>query len=166
MREWLEEGHKVGLGTDVAGGYSPSMLNAIRLARVASVATYVPVGGGTGRQVGAHQFASGRTLSYNEIFFLATMGGAQVMGLEQTIGNFELGKAFDALIVDCALTSEGGSPRGNNIEIYLHDTVEDRKYPQVPLAVKARQERSTLWITLWFCLTLACTTAWQIFPSF
>eukprot|EP01048_Picozoa_sp_COSAG05_P024062 COSAG05_NODE_5487_length_1161_cov_1.281544_2_plen_23_part_01 len=23
MREWLEEGHKVGLGTDVAGGYSP-----------------------------------------------------------------------------------------------------------------------------------------------
>lgn len=43
VREWLEEGHKVGLGTDVAGGYSPSILNAIRMARVASVATTAPI---------------------------------------------------------------------------------------------------------------------------
>jgi guanine deaminase len=43
VREWLDEGHKVGLGTDVAGGYSPSILNAIRMARVASVATTAPI---------------------------------------------------------------------------------------------------------------------------
>lgn len=43
VREWLDEGHKVALGTDVAGGYSPSILNAIRMARVASVATTAPI---------------------------------------------------------------------------------------------------------------------------
>lgn len=43
VREWLNEGHKVALGTDVAGGYSPSILNAIRMARVASVATTAPI---------------------------------------------------------------------------------------------------------------------------
>ena len=42
VREWLEEGHKVGLGTDVAGGYSPSILNAIRLARGTSHALPSP----------------------------------------------------------------------------------------------------------------------------
>ena len=71
VREWLEEGHKVGLGTDVAGGYSPCILNAIRMARVASVATTAPVGGGeTSAAVGAGGGAGGEaqhhvTLSYN-----------------------------------------------------------------------------------------------------
>ena len=71
VREWLEEGHKVGLGTDVAGGYSPCILNAIRMARVASVATTAPVGGGeASAAVGAGGGAGGEaqhhvTLSYN-----------------------------------------------------------------------------------------------------
>jgi len=42
------------------------------------------------------------TLSYNEIFFLATLGGAHVLNLEDKIGNFEIGKEFDALVVDAA----------------------------------------------------------------
>jgi guanine deaminase len=51
-------------------------------------------------------------LSFREAFALATIGGAQVrnssgkclkrkvLGLEQTIGNFAVGKAFDALVID------------------------------------------------------------------
>ena len=37
VRRLLNEGIKVGLGTDVAGGFSPTMLDAIRMARTASM---------------------------------------------------------------------------------------------------------------------------------
>jgi guanine deaminase len=39
-------------------------------------------------------------ISWREVFALATLGGAQVLGLEEEIGNFEVGKYFDALVVD------------------------------------------------------------------
>lgn len=39
-------------------------------------------------------------LSFEECVYLATMGGAEVVGLEDKIGNFEAGKEFDALLVD------------------------------------------------------------------
>ena len=141
VREWLNEGHKVGLGTDVAGGYSPSILNAIRMARVASVATTAPIvstallclppvldftnprfswrersqgGGDLCAPCGSGGGAGGEakhnvTLSYNEIFYLATLGGAHVMNLEAKIGNFEVGKEFDALVVNAA--APGKTPR-------------------------------------------------------
>eukprot|EP00455_Lapot_gusevi_P008338 TRINITY_DN1361_c0_g1_i9.p1 TRINITY_DN1361_c0_g1~~TRINITY_DN1361_c0_g1_i9.p1 ORF type:complete len:109 (-),score=44.92 TRINITY_DN1361_c0_g1_i9:203-529(-) len=45
-------------------------------------------------------------LSYVEAFFLATLGGAQVVGMENQIGNFLVGKDFDALIINpCSATS-------------------------------------------------------------
>ena len=76
--------------------------------------------GGKGRAVGEHQFATGRTLSFAEIFYLATMGGARVMGLDSTVGNFDVGKAFDAIVVDTDAAT------GSNIEIYAHDELTDR----------------------------------------
>lgn len=35
-----------------------------------------------------------------QVFYLATQGGAEVLGLGAQVGNFEPGKYFDALIVD------------------------------------------------------------------
>jgi guanine deaminase len=93
VRRFLAKGVKVGLGTDVAGGFSPSMLDAVRSTFFASKtqkiihrdflqdADYVP-------------------LSPPELLYLATLGGAQVLNLQDTIGNFKVGKAFDALWVD------------------------------------------------------------------
>ncbi|KAF1805984.1 hypothetical protein V8B55DRAFT_1486810 [Mucor lusitanicus] len=98
VRRFLAKGVKVGLGTDVAGGFAPSMLDAVRSTFFASKTQkimhrdilknkdYVP-------------------LSPSELLFLATLGGAQVLGLQDKIGNFEKGKAFDALWVDL----QGGS---------------------------------------------------------
>ena len=40
-----------------------------------------------------------KALSLEEVFYLATMGGARVMCLEDRIGNFEVGKEFDAVWV-------------------------------------------------------------------
>ncbi|OXV10259.1 hypothetical protein Egran_01979 [Elaphomyces granulatus] len=85
IREYLRRGIKVGLGTDNGGGFSSSILDVIRLAFVISNA----------RQ----EISNGRdpVLTIQEIFFLATLGGAQVCCLDEKIGNFTVGKEFDAL---------------------------------------------------------------------
>ncbi|KAL2012462.1 hypothetical protein VTN00DRAFT_5180 [Thermoascus crustaceus] len=87
VREYLRRGLKVGLGTDSGGGYSSSMLDVMRQAFVVSLARRTQTDG------------RDPPLSLAECFFLATLGGAQVCGLDGKIGNFLVGKAFDALEV-------------------------------------------------------------------
>ncbi|KAG8907518.1 hypothetical protein FRB99_003891 [Tulasnella sp. 403] len=93
--EMLDRGIKVGLGTDVSGGYSASMITAIQHASVCSkmVSVQAPVGWGSGR------FAN-KQLPISTLVYLATMGGAELCGLENHIGNFLVGKEFDALLVN------------------------------------------------------------------
>ncbi|KFH45389.1 guanine deaminase-like protein [Hapsidospora chrysogenum ATCC 11550] len=88
VRDFLERGMKVGLGTDSGGGYSSSMLDAMRHALVASFAREALYG----------DRAKGLTL--DEVFWMATLGGAKVVGLGEEVGNFEVGKQFDAVVVD------------------------------------------------------------------
>jgi len=40
------------------------------------------------------------SLTYHEAFSLATLGGASVVGHATTLGNFQVGKHFDAILVD------------------------------------------------------------------
>ena len=91
VRELLNRGVKVGLGTDCSAGYSISILNAMRQASNVS------------RHLTIHTGDPSWKLGFEEIVFLATMGGAQVCGMEDKIGNFEPGKTFDALVVDVGL---------------------------------------------------------------
>ena len=88
-RALLERQLKVGLGTDVSGGYAVSMLEVMRQALIASSCV------GFQRRDPAY-----RPLDYREAFYLGTLGGAAVLGLEDTVGSFEEGKDFDALLVD------------------------------------------------------------------
>ncbi|OKL60978.1 hypothetical protein UA08_03294 [Talaromyces atroroseus] len=85
IREYLRRGIKVGLGTDVGGGFSSSMLDIMRHAFIISKAR--------------ETFTKGAdpALKLNEGFFLATLGGAQVCGIHDKVGNFIEGKEFDAL---------------------------------------------------------------------
>ncbi|KAE9016982.1 Guanine deaminase [Phytophthora fragariae] len=92
-----EEGVKVGLGTDVSGGYSPSMLDAIRQAVIAS--KLVAIGNGSSGDEDS-EGPQEESLSYAEAFHLATVGSAEALGLGDTVGNFMVGKAFDALVID------------------------------------------------------------------
>lgn len=88
VREMLNRNMKVGLGTDVSGGESPSVLTAIRDCIKAS-------------NVLSFDKSEGyKPISFSEAFFLATLGGCQVLGLDDKIGNFEVGKDFDALLID------------------------------------------------------------------
>jgi guanine deaminase len=113
VQQWVGEGHVVGLGTDVAGGYSPSMLDAIRNARIASVAV-TQVSGKQNSKV-VQDFR----LSFSQLFYLATLGGARVVGMGNVIGNFEVGKDLDALVVDPEAIE---SP----MTVYKHDDLLDR----------------------------------------
>ncbi|PNF20793.1 Guanine deaminase [Cryptotermes secundus] len=88
VRRLLNAGIKVGLGTDVSGGYSPSILDAIR--NTLDVSIHISYGKGS-------NYAP---LTYPEAFYLATLGGARAVALDDTIGNFKVGKDFDALIVN------------------------------------------------------------------
>ena len=88
MRDLLDAGVKVGLGTDCSAGYMPSIHDAMRAA--SNVSRHLALKTGQDRNV----------LGFNEILYLATMGGAEVVGLKDKVGNFEIGKQLDALLVD------------------------------------------------------------------
>ncbi|XP_067670419.1 guanine deaminase-like isoform X2 [Haliotis asinina] len=91
VRHVLEKGCKIGLGTDVSGGYSSSMLDALRSASQVSKTIAIQ------REERGENY---KILTYKELFRLATLGGSEVMGLDKTIGNFQVGKDFDAIVVD------------------------------------------------------------------
>jgi len=94
VRRLLEGGVKVGLGTDCSGGYSPSILESMRHAILNS-------------KFMAMQDPTYAPLSYMDVIYLATLGGAQALSMDKEIGNFQVGKYFDALHIDLAST---GSP--------------------------------------------------------
>ena len=87
-RELLERGINVGLGTDMSGGYSPSMYNALRNTIIASVT------------VSETRKGKQEPLSYEEAFYMATEGGAKTLGVGDKVGNFKEGLFFNAQVLD------------------------------------------------------------------
>ncbi|KAJ3197919.1 hypothetical protein HDU83_000818 [Entophlyctis luteolus] len=98
VRRMLDAGMKVGLGTDVSGGYSPSILDAIRQAINASKMVSIGLGSDGDPQTGENpQYPA---LTYAEAFHLATVGGAECLNIDDVVGNFLVGKEFDALVIN------------------------------------------------------------------
>jgi guanine deaminase len=91
----------VGLGTDVAGGYSLDIMDAMRQAittsRMREGAKMIARAEG-----GLQEANSGESLSvdWREALYLATRGGALALGLPRGCGLFEVGAPFD---VQCSL---------------------------------------------------------------
>ncbi|KAG7896070.1 hypothetical protein KL935_000009 [Ogataea polymorpha] len=88
LRWIIDSGSKVGLGTDVSGGFSPSMLTTARHAVLVS------------RHVAMKTKSDHDKISVNESLYLATLGGAKVMGMEQELGSFEVGKKWECQLID------------------------------------------------------------------
>lgn len=76
-----QQGIKTGLGTDVGGGDSFSMLRTIN-------------------QAYKTQQLQGKKLSAFESLYLTTLGGAKALDLDDKIGNFEKGKEADFVILN------------------------------------------------------------------
>lgn len=98
IRELLEEGHTIGLGTDVSGGFHPSILENVRHAIW------------TSRHLALQSTLGDKAkLSTEEALYLATRGGAAVVGLADKVGGFDVGKEFDAQLIDLGNVQDGGS---------------------------------------------------------
>ncbi|KAJ1985146.1 hypothetical protein H4R34_000223 [Dimargaris verticillata] len=101
VRQMLRHNLAVGLGTDVSGGSSPSLLDAMRQALVASrtlAGLQATKPSPAESQDDCRSPAAAPPLGLAEVVYLATMGGAQALGWARHLGNFAVGKAFDALI--------------------------------------------------------------------
>jgi len=80
--EYLDESLTIGLGTDVAAGYHSCILDEARFAReVAKVRQFV------------HDESP--VPSLEDVFYLATLGGAKALGFGDSLGNFSEGKEAD-----------------------------------------------------------------------
>ncbi|GAX24042.1 guanine deaminase [Fistulifera solaris] len=97
-RKLLEQGNLVGLGTDIAGGYNPSMLSACRCAVIAS-RTLDHQRQSLTNQHEQSSSASSTLLDYRHAFYMATLGGAYALNMQNHLGNFEIGKDFDAVVL-------------------------------------------------------------------
>lgn len=89
FRQYQTLGLTMGLGTDVAGGYSLSMFNEMKEAIENSKLLKV--------------FSEGKiapSMTPNEAFYLATLGGAKVLSMDKQIGSLEKGKQADFLVID------------------------------------------------------------------
>jgi guanine deaminase len=106
VRWMIEGGVKVGLGTDCSGGYSPSILESARQA--SNVSRHVCMKSTTATKQTPQ-------LALAEVLYLATMGGAEVCSLQDRVGNFVVGKEFDALLIDPGVA-------GGNVDIFEEDT--------------------------------------------
>ncbi|KAK9760312.1 hypothetical protein K7432_015814 [Basidiobolus ranarum] len=103
VRQMLNEGLKLSLGTDASAGYATSILNAIRTGYFAAISRSI-------------EHPSEKYLKLAEMLYIATLGGADVLGMKDMIGNFVTVKIFDSLITD---------PLSNNspIDLLDHDDI-------------------------------------------
>ncbi|OCT97878.1 hypothetical protein XELAEV_18010111mg [Xenopus laevis] len=111
---------KMGLGTDIAGGYSISMLDAIRKAIETSKILFMEREKRRKESKTIHSYHNDengllsdqvknpgkKVLTNQEAFRLATLGGSEALNIDHITGNFEVNKEFDALLI----SPEANSP--------------------------------------------------------
>lgn len=95
LHDFSEAGVNIGLATDVSGGYSPSMYQAIRQAVISSRMLQEGVDPRRSLQDRGRKNAA---VTLNRAFYAATVAGGTALDLP--IGKLESGYAFDAQVID------------------------------------------------------------------
>ena len=85
MKRVQEHGVGIGLGSDIGAGTTPSIISAMADAYKV-------------------QRVRGVSLDPFELFYLATLGGAAALGLDDRIGSLEVGKSADYVVIDLRAT--------------------------------------------------------------
>ena len=128
-----DSGVKVGIGTDIAGGASPSILTNCHMAVTASRA--LEDGTDPNKPESSRGTADAR-IDYREAFWMATTGGAEVLGIDA--GQFRAGLSFDAIIIDT--TAEGSN-------VYVDDAMDEPEDVLQKIIYNAsRQNVSRVWV--------------------
>jgi guanine deaminase len=132
-RKMLDHGVKVGLGTDIAGGASPSIMTNCHMAVTASRALE---DGTDPQRAETHRGRPGSRIDYREAFWMATAGGAEVLGIDA--GQFRKGYSFDAMVVDTGAT-------GSNV--YIDEAMDDPEDVLQKIVYNAsRQNIAAVWV--------------------
>ncbi|KAJ5652740.1 guanine deaminase [Penicillium longicatenatum] len=150
VRIFLDEGITVGLGTDVSGGYSPSILEAARQAclvsRLLNHTTAFDEMKNDHHCNGNVDETGREKLSVEESLYLATRGGAAVIDMADDLGGFEVGMIFDAQLIQLGYVSQEDpetlldKPAGknvirhgavSNVDIFGSETWEERVHKWV-----------------------------------
>ncbi len=132
LRRILDAGVHVGLGTDIAGGASPSVLEN---ARQAVISSRLLESGVDPRLNRAQRRQPGSRIDALTAFWLATNGGG--IALDLPVGQFAPGYQFDACVID-------GAAPGSNLQVAATD-------PPVTVLQKiiygaARADISQVWV--------------------
>ena len=106
-REALSSDTRVGLGSDIAGGYALGIQESMRWSvgmsrgregrRRDSCADPFSVAYAQANQ--ASKESGNLEISWKDSIYLATLGGARAVHRESFLGNFEVGKSFDAQLI-------------------------------------------------------------------
>jgi guanine deaminase len=88
LQKYIELGCRIGLGTDIAGGYNISVLDEAREAIESS------------KYYSLFIDSNSEPISSSEAFYLATLGGADCLGIKSKTGSLDQGKDADFVIID------------------------------------------------------------------
>ena len=131
LRRALDKGLRVGLGTDIAGGPSASLIESCRSA--VSSSRLLEDGVDPSLSAGERGVEESR-IDFRQAFYLATAGGGDVLDLP--IGQFKPGYQFDAVLIN---TENPSSP------IFIEDAddaLDDRLQKIVMTATRANIEKT------------------------
>lgn len=92
-----QAGVKLGLGSDISGGYAIDMQHSMRWAVGISRMTQAQA---AQQQQSAAVSVKVDPITWRQSIYLATQGGAVAMGEQDRCGGFSVGKAFDAQLVE------------------------------------------------------------------
>jgi len=132
LRRVLDRGVHVGLGTDIAGGSSPSILDNARQAVVASRLLESGVDAQLDR---ARRRRPDSRIDALTAFWLATAGGG--IALDLKVGLFRPGYQFDAILLDTAVRSS---------HLQLAPTDEPEQILQKILYAASRANIRDVWV--------------------
>jgi len=138
VRRLQKSGVKVGLGTDCSGGFSPSLLNSMRMSVMASNTL-------------TFSDPSYQPLQYSDALYLATRGGAQLLGLQDSLGALQQDMKADLLLVDMAAQLKTQPFGGESSEDLVSKFVflsDDRNIKQVWVAGRRLKDTASTQLLL------------------
>lgn len=110
IRRYRSQGVTVGLGTDISGGYDPSVHAMVRLAAI--VSRNLASGVDAARTADERGGVPSALMTLDQAFYLATVGGAQALGVKA--GRLVPGYAWDVQLIDIHAP-------GNDLPVFERD---------------------------------------------